>query len=139
MKHWAQVGGDVNPKEYGAILAREEPGGVPWSAGGRHGISQASVEIVQIDTDDERGRGYYVSTAYFYESDLKWGGKAHAEKIAPTSGYSKAEWNRLSLVDRAVAAIGYYGSGWSDETGGRRVEKWSEALPAKSNQIKWWR
>ena len=112
-KQWKQVGGDVNPKEYGAVLARVTTG--HWD----------SVEVVRIDTDDE--------------SDLAWDGPAKGSKIASSIGASKAEWNAMSLVEKGAAAIGYHGSGWSDESGGRRVEKWSDALPARSNQIAWWR
>jgi hypothetical protein len=128
-RKWKQVGGDVNPKEYGAVLVRVEGG--PFT--GR------SVEVVRINTDDDRGRGYHVSTADFDESDLEWAGRAHGSKIASSIGASRSEWQAMSLEDKAEAAIGYYGSGWSDETGGLRVEKWSDALPARSNQIEWWR
>jgi len=126
-KQWKQVGGDVNPKEYGAVLARVTTG--HWD----------SVEVVRIDTDDESGHGYYVSTADFDESDLEWDGPAKGSKIASSIGASKAEWNAMSLVEKGEAAIRYHGSGWSDSSGGRRVDKWSDALPARSNQIAWWR
>lgn len=126
-KQWKQIGGDVNPKEYGAVLARVTPG--QWD----------SVEIVRIETDDERGYGYYVTTAEFDDSDLEWKGRAHGSKVASSIGASRSEWNAMSLEEKGEAAIGYYGSGWSDSSGGRRVDKWSDALPARSNQIQWWR
>jgi hypothetical protein len=127
-RHWKQIGGDVNPKDYGAVLGRVE---------GSRGRAR-SVEIVRINPDEEQGHGYYVDTAYFDESDLEWGGRAKGREIASTIGASRADWDEMSLEQRAEAAMGYYGAGWSDETGGRRVDKWSDALPVRSNQIQWW-
>lgn len=132
-KSWNQVGGDVNPKEYGAVLARYEPGGSPWSAGGQKGVSKAQVEVVEIEPDEERG-GYIVTTAGYDEDDLKWG--EYAAGIASAMGISKGKWQRMSLVDRGADAIRYGGSSWSGDV--RHVQKWSDALPAKSNQIAWW-
>lgn len=136
MKEWNQVGGDVNPKDHGAILARLEPGGMPWSAGGIRGTSKANVDIVSIEPDDERG-GYHVIATHFDVDDLAWGGPAKAAQIASYIGASKARWEKMSLVERAVAALGYHGAGWSGDSG--HVKNWSDALPARSNQIEWWK
>lgn len=133
-KAWQQVGGDVNPKEYGAILARIEPGGVPWSAGSQSGVSQQSVELVEIDPDEERGRGYYVSSASMDESDLTW---EKCKDCAASSGMSHAEWKKATIVERAITKLRHWGAA---HLGGEttRVKNWSDALPAKSNQITWW-
>lgn len=121
MGQWKQIGGDVNPKEYGAVLAR---------------VDGDYVEVVVIDPDDE-GSGYHVVNADFDRSDLEWGGSAHPDKICNTIGCSKADWEKMSLADRGEAAVSYHGSGWSG--GGGHARNWSSALPAESNQIKWWK
>ena len=123
MARWEQVGGDVNPKEYGAVLAR---------------VEGSSVTVVQIDPGEEEGEGFYVTEGHFDESDLKWGGQAKAERVAASCGVSKLEWEeKLSLADRAQAALAYHGGGWSGDS--RHTKKWSDALPAASNSIKWWK
>jgi hypothetical protein len=132
-KKWHQVGGDVNPKEYGAILARIEPGGVPWSAGGRSGVSQPSVELVEIDPDEERG-GWNVYSASMDESDLTW---EKCKDCAASSGISRQAWSKSTIVERAMAKMRHWGAA---HLGGDQshVKNWSSALPAKSNQIQWW-
>lgn len=132
-KAWQQVGGDVNPKEYGAMLARIDPGGRPWSAGGQSGVSQASVELVEIDPDEERG-GWNVYSASMDESDLTW---EKCKDCAATSGISRADWNKSTIVERAMAKMRHWGA---YHLGGEQshVKKWSDALPGKSNQIQWW-
>lgn len=133
-KKWHQVGGDVNPKEYGAILARIEPGGVPWSAGGQHGVSEQSVELVEIDPDEERKTGFYVSSASLDESDLTW---EKCKDCAASSDISQAAWKKATIVERAIAKLRHWGAA---HLGGdtKRVKNWSDALPARSNQIQWW-
>ena len=126
MAKWEQVGGDVNPKEHGAVLARVE------------GTSVTVVDIEPIDDNVGGIKGYYVIEGDFDEDDLAWGGSAKAESIASYIGCSKAEWKELNLAERAAAALSYHGSGWSQGQADR-VLKWSEALPAASNSIKWWR
>lgn len=81
MARWEQVGGDVNPKEYGAVLVR---------------VEGSSVTVVQIDPGEEEGEGFYVTEGHFDESDLKWGGQAKFDGPKPT-GCSQAlfETNRL--------------------------------------------
>lgn len=118
---WTQVGGDVNPKEHGVILAREDDSGV---------------EVVRIEPNEE-GRGWYRTTNHFFNSDLAWDGQAKAPSIARSIGIDRKEWDAMSNAQRAEAAMSYHGSGWS---GDESLEaKWSDALPAKTNQIKWWK
>lgn len=120
-KRWEQVGGDVNPKNHGAVLAV---------------LDGDSVDVVRIDPNEE-GPGWHVDSATFYKSDLEWGGQAHPEQMAGPMGFTREEWDETNLVNRAAIAMGYHGAGWS---GNSEIKtKWSEALPVKSNQIKWWR
>ncbi len=122
MARWEQIGGDVNPKEYGAILAL---------------VEGDSISLIEIQPDDESGKGYWVTDADYDADDLEWSGSANGKGIASSIGASKSEWDEMSFVDRAHAAMGYHGGGWSGGT--ERVVKWSDALPAASNSIKWWR
>lgn len=123
-KSWKQVGGDVNPKDHGAILARVDPNGV---------------EVVRIEnvSDDDEKAGWFVVTNYFHTSDLEWGGQAKPENMAGSMGFDRQEWEETSLENRGAIATEYHGSGWGGDES--KVTKWSQALPAKSNQIQWWR
>lgn len=123
-KSWKQVGGDVNPKDYGAILARVDSSGVEV------------VRIENVDENDEKA-GWYVTTAYFHKSDLEWGGQTNPEKMSSSMDFDRVEWEQTPLEGRGAIALQYHGSGWSGDE--RKVTKWSHALPAKSNQIQWWR
>jgi hypothetical protein len=122
MARWEQIGGDVNPKEYGAILAR---------------VDGNSIEVVEIVPNDE-GKGWYVVTADYDASDLEWDGSAKGSRIASSIGASKSEWEKMSLMARAEAAMGYHGGNWSQGAPQHEMQ-WSSALPAASNSIKWWR
>jgi hypothetical protein len=123
-KAWKQVGGDVNPKMYGAVLAR---------------VDESGVEVVRIETDDEdeSHQAYYVTSGHFYKSDLEWGGQAHPEKMAGSMGFDQKEWDDTDLAGRGAIALQYHGSGWSGQD--EHVMGWAKALPAKSNQIEWWK
>lgn len=118
---WKQIGGDVNPKDHGAVLAK---------------VQGDSVEVVRIDVNDE-GPGWYVTTATFDKDDLGWNGQADGKTLAKFIGVDERDWNRMSIEEQGEVAIQYHGSGWGGND--KHVTKWSEALPAKSNQIKWWR
>lgn len=120
-KRWEQVGGDVNPKDYGAVIAV---------------LDGDTVDVQRIDPNEE-GPGWHVDSATFYLSDLEWDGSAKAPDIARTMGISKEEWEGMGPLARAAAAMQYHGSGWSGSS--EIVTKWSHALPVKSNQIKWWK
>jgi hypothetical protein len=123
MARWEQIGGDVNPKEYGAVLAR---------------IEGDSIEVIRIDpVEDEPKKGWWVTDANFDASDLEWDGSANGKAIASSIGASKTEWKKMSLAQRGEAGMGYHGGMWSGGT--HMVSKWSDALPAASNSIKWWR
>jgi len=123
MARWEQNGGDVNPKEYGAVLARVEGN---------------SVEIVEIDPDEEREGWYYVITGDFDEDDLDWDKGKYAPSIAKTHGASREDWEEWSLAERGEAALRYHGSNWSQGSP-EHVKGWANALPTASNSIKWWR
>ena len=119
-KAWQQIGGDVNPKEHGCVLARTDDSGV---------------EVVSIDPNEE-GRGWYRTTNYFFNSDLTWDGQAKAPRIASSIGVDRREWESMSNTQRAEAAQGYHGAGWG---GDNSLEtKWYDALPTDSDEIKWW-
>jgi len=120
-KHWKQVGGDVNPKDHGCILAR---------------VDSSGVEVVRIEPNEE-GPGWFVATNYFYTADLEWGGQTHPEKMASTMDFDRKQWEETDLANRGAIAAEYHGSGWGGDD--RQVTKWSQALPAKTNQIQWWR
>mgnify|MGYP001609603175 CR=1 FL=1 len=120
-KAWKQVGGDVNPKDYGAVLAR---------------VDGDSVEVVRIEPNEE-GPGWHVTTCNFHTSDLEWGGQAHPEQMSGTMDFTKEEWDQTPIDGRGAIALQYHGSGWCGDD--RLVTKWSQALPARPNQIKWWR
>ena len=120
-KKWEQVGGDVNPKNHGAIIAK---------------VDDSSVDVVRIEPNEE-GPGWHVDTSTFYFTDLEWGGQAHPEQMAGSMGFTREEWEETKPVQRAAIAMQFHGSGWSGDS--RLVKKWSDALPAKSNQIKWWK
>jgi hypothetical protein len=120
-KKWEQVGGDVNPKDHGAVLAK---------------LDDSSVDVVRIEPNEE-GPGWHVDSATFHASDLEWGGQAHPESMADTMGFDRGEWEETKLATQGAIAMQYHGSGWSGDY--KLVTKWSQALPAKSNQIKWWK
>jgi len=123
-KSWKQVGGDVNPKEYGALLARVDSSGVEI------------VRIEPVEGDDERS-GWYVTNAYFHKSDLEWGGQAKPENMASSMDFDRKEWEETTLEGRGAIAMEYHGGHWSGEE--HKTTKWSDALPARSNQIQWWK
>lgn len=123
-KNWKQVGGDVNPKDYGAILARVDSSGVEV------------VRIDPVDEDDEKS-GWFVTTAYFYKTDLEWGGQTKPENMASSMSFDRQEWEQTPLEGRGAIAMEYHGTGWSGEN--HKTTKWSQALPTKSNQIQWWK
>ena len=124
-KPWKQVGGDVNPKTYGAVLAR---------------VDDSGVEVVRIEPDDEdkEHKSYYVTSGYFHKSDLEWEkGQAHPEEMAGSMDFDEKEWNETDLANKGAIALQYHGSGWSGQD--EHVVGWANALPAKSNQIEWFR
>lgn len=128
MARWEQVGGDVDPKEYGAVLAR---------------VEGSSVEIVEIDPDEEREGWYYIITADFDEDDLDWDKGKYASSIAKTMGASREDWEESDLAERGEAALRYHGSNWSQGSP-EHVKGWKNALSSAvgSSQvasIKWWR
>jgi len=120
-KNWKQVGGDVNPKDHGAILAR---------------VDDSGVEVVRIEPNEE-GPGWFVTTAHFYKEDLEWGGQANPKGMSSSMDFDEEEWKQTPLDGRGAIALQYHGSGWSGDE--KSVTKWSEALPARSNQIQWWK
>lgn len=123
-KHWKQVGGDVNPKTHGAVLAR---------------VDDSGVEVVRIEPDDEdaENKSYYVTSGYFHKSDLEWGGQAKPEEMAGAMDFDEKEWAETDLANKGAIAIQYHGAGWSGQD--EHVVGWARALPAKSNQIDWWK
>ena len=121
MKNWKQVGGDVNPKDYGAILAR---------------VDESGVEVVRIEPNEE-GPGWFVTTGYFFKDDLKWGGQIDPEGMSGSMDFDEQEWEQTPLEGRGAIALQYHGSGWGGDE--KQVTKWSEALPARPNQIQWGR
>lgn len=124
MAKWEQIGGDVNPKEYGAVLAR---------------VEGDSVTVHEIAPDEENDEGgFWVVTADFDRDDLEWDGSAKGKSIAGAIGASKSDWSKMSLAERAEAGLRYHGANWSHGTPDH-FKKWSDALPAPSNSIKWWR
>jgi len=120
---WAQTGGDLNPKDYGAVLTRHAESSLG-----------EQIEIVHIDPD-ESVMEYHVQRAEIPTGELTWQQNAQA---ARANGRSRAEWEELPLEARAEDRLMYWGA---DHLGGASfyTKKWSEALPARSNQIKWWR
>lgn len=123
MARWEQIGGDVNPRDHGAVLAR---------------ISSSSIEVLVIDpVEESEGEGYWVTDANYDASDLEWDGPAKGSRIAASIGASKDQWEKMDLEQRAEAAMGYHGGNWSGST--TMVKKWSDALPVASTSIKWWR
>lgn len=118
MARWEQVGGDVNPKDYGAILARDDGGG--W------------IEIWEIDPEagDLSEGEFYVVESNHHKSDLGWDKN---EGVARTVGATKDEWEKQSLVGRAAEVHRVHGGN------GRIVKGWANSLPAASNSIKWWK
>jgi hypothetical protein len=147
-KEWEQIGGDVNPKEYGAVLARVSGGdgvgsirctthrdcvehlelGRACAAARCH---KMSVEVIRIDPDEAVEHGWFIKSNYFDFDDLTW---EKSKGIASFIGANQDDWETMSLAYRAEAALDYGGGG--DDS---YVKMWSEALPVKSNQIKWWR
>ncbi len=123
MARWEQIGGDVNPSEYGAMLALQE------------GDSISVIEINPVEEGEKKG--YWVTDADYDADDLEWDGPADGKAIASSIGASKSAWNKMSFADRAHAAMGYHGGNWSGGT--IKVKRWADALPVPSNQIKWWR
>jgi hypothetical protein len=116
---WTQVGGDMNPKDHGAVLALNEG---------------TSVTIIDIEPNEE-GPGWHVTEAAFHDSDLNRP-NPNAVRLASFAGMSLEEWADLPLEQKGETAIRYFGSSWSGDT--KLVKKWSDALPTKtSNQIKW--
>jgi hypothetical protein len=117
MARWEQVGGDVNPKDYGAILARDDGGG--W------------IEIWEIETEGDLNEGeFYVVESSHHKSDLGW---EKNQDVARTVGATKEEWEQQSDVGRASERHRHHGGD------GRTVKGWARALPAASNSIKWWK
>ena len=114
-KKWEQIGGDVDPKDHGAVLARKV---------------DDYIEVVDIEPDP--AGGYYVMSGDFHISDLSW---ARNRGAARANGHdTREEWEDATLEHRAMDRLRYGPSG-----GVRQVTKWSDALPARSNQIAWWR
>ena|SRR5271157_944541 len=113
MAQWEQIGGDVNPKEHGAVLARVEGG---WA------------EVVDIEPN---GKSYAVTEGSFHADDLTW---EKSKDVASFVGASKTNWEKASVTERAADHMSYHGG-----DGTRRTRSWSDALPAASNSIKWWK
>lgn len=126
-KKWRQVGGDVNPKDHGAVLANvdDDKGGV-------------TIVRIEPNEDEDEGKGWHVLESHFYATDLNWdGGQANPREMSLTMGFTRDEWEKTDLANRGAIALQYHGSNWAEaETFSK---KWSEALPAKTNQIQWWR
>ena len=121
---WKQIGGDVDPKEHGAILARLYPARNP-----------RQVEIVEIDPDVEGVSGYWVQRADIFIDDLEW---EHNKDVARSSGISQREWAAMSPEERAERRLSHWGA---SHLGGDafQTKLWSKALPAPSRSILWWR
>ena len=116
---WTQVGGDVNPEDHGAVLARDE--GLNW------------VEIVAIEPDEGREGWYLVTERTFHYSELAWDMR-QAQDAARSAGVSEEEWERgFDDAGRAELIVGYSGGRT------RRVGSWRAALPVPEDQIEWWR
>jgi len=120
-KHWIQIGGDVNPKEHGATLVRRA-----------HSSLGEQIEVVDITPGDD---GYYVTTADIPVDDLTW---EKNRDVAKAHGHERHEWEASELEHRAMDRLNYWG-GTHLGGGYDFVTKWSAALPARSNQIRWWR
>ena len=118
MAKWEQTGGDVNPKNHGAVLTRRD---------GDY------VEIVKIEPRGDSGddaTSWDIVENSFHVDDLTWTGN---EDVASYVGASRSDWLEFSPEERAQALLDYSG-------GDNRVAKrWSDALPVASNSIKWWR
>jgi len=120
---WTQTGGDMNPKDYGAVLTRRAESSLG-----------EQIEIVEIEPR-ETGKGYYVQECEISFDDLTW---EKNRDVARTHGHTRSYWEELPMEARAHDRIRHWGCVHLGG-GSRYVEKWSDALPAKSNQIKWWR
>ena len=128
MAQWVQIGGDIDAKEYGAVLAR---------------VEGSSVEVVEIEPDEEHEGWYYIITADFDKDDLDWKKGKYAPDIAKTMGASRDDWEEWDLAERGEAALRYHGSNWS-QGGPEHVKGWKNALNSAVggssyvNSIKWW-
>lgn len=120
---WTQTGGDMNPKSHGAVITRRAKS----SLGDQ-------IEIVEIEPSED-GEGYFVQECEISFSDLVW---EKNKDVARTNGRSRSEWDELPMEARAEDRLRHWGCA---HLGGenRFVKKWSDALPTKSAQIKWWR
>lgn len=118
-KEWKQIGGDVDPREHGAVLARTDRGGI---------------EVFEI-TPNDMGPGYFTSYVSIDKSDLTW---EKNQDVAKSHGHSKKDWNELSLALRGADRLRHWGAGHLLGES-NLVTTWGDALPAKSNQIAWWR
>jgi hypothetical protein len=120
---WFQIGGDVNPREHGAILGKY------------HGI-EGYVEIVEIVPEallPDGGDGFWVERADIPVEDLEW---SLNRDVARSHGWRKALWEDLDVFARAQARLHHWGSRHLGGDG--RIEKtWSKALPAQSRSIRW--
>lgn len=114
---WKQIGGDVNPREYGAILAKRD---------GDY------VSIWEIDPDVPDTDEIFVQDAEFHVSDLDYD-----QSVADSIGIDEYEWEEMPLEARAEAFLGYWGA---YDLGGdqRYVKRWEDALPDSESAIRWW-
>jgi hypothetical protein len=123
---WYQVGGDVDAKEHGIIIARMTKGG-----------AEPQIELVEAHPIDEsEGRGWYRFDVDIPVSDLDWHGNRDA---ARSSGLTKREWEAgQGFAAEALRAVARYQHWGAYHLGGtqRTVRRWRDALPIPLSRVR---
>jgi hypothetical protein len=121
---WYQIGGDVDAKAHGIVIARMTKGG-----------AEPQIEIVQAIPFDA-GPRYYRYDVDIPVSDLGWEDNKDA---ARTSGLSKRDWeDGEGFTANAFRALARYDHWGATHLGGtvRTVQRFSDALPVRLSSVK---
>jgi hypothetical protein len=124
-KRWTQVGGDMNPEDHGAILARMDGDAIEIRE------IQPVISCVGESEGLEVGYPHWSKEAWYDPEDIK---EVRADEgIRSCCDLDRFEDSELTDLIVAGAALSY---GWRTHEGPSGFS--SDVLPVKSSRIKWW-
>lgn len=124
---WYKIGGDVNAKDYGIVIARMTKGG-----------AEPQIELVEADpVEESEGTGWHRFDVDIPVSDLDWDSNRDA---ARSSGMTKRDWEYGGdgFIGNAFRALAKYEHWGAYHLGGtqRTVRLWRDALPVRLSSVK---